>query len=199
MKKNAPKHFNKQQDTFKLFGINTNTMIKRFLLLLFGLYCVNISAQDTNLNNETPQVMEVKTFISSLKKANGNSRNSIPKSTNVENLLYNVQPAIYFNSGDVKTYGEKPKKFFIDFQYLNQIRSSNLLKNNIEIVTIKINSLNELNSTIDLSLFSSFKNLKYIYIISNVTTTEQAILGMIRNYNEKYSIFYNIEKGEGNH
>ena len=84
----------------------------------------------------------------------------------------------------------------MEFQYLNKISNSNLLKNNIEIVTIKINSKNELNSTIDLSVFSSFKKLKYVYISSNVAINESTISKMIRNYDEKYTIFFTIENGD---
>ena len=72
------------------------------------------------------------------------------------------------------------------------------MKNNIEIVTIKINSATELSSTIDLSVFSNFKNLKYIYIVSSVSTTDVALSKMILNYDEKYSIFYKVEKGDTN-
>jgi hypothetical protein len=121
-----------------------------------------------------------------------------PTAQNLENLLYKVQPSIYFNSGNVKTYGEKPKVFFVDARSLNRISNSNLLKNNIEIVTIKINSATELSSTIDLSVFSNFKNLKYIYIVSSVSTTDVALSKMILNYDEKYSIFYKVEKGDTN-
>ena len=70
------------------------------------------------------------------------------------------------------------------------------MKNNIEIVTIKINSPNELNSTIDLSVFSSFKKLKYVYISSNTIINEFILSKMIRNYDEKYTVFYTIENGD---
>lgn len=167
------------------------------LLLLVAFFNATISAQVSSLNSP-PQVMELKAYLTTLKSSNVNSRSTNNSTQNVENLIYKVQPSIYFNSGEVKTYGEKPRNLFTDVRSLNRINNSNLLKNNIEIVTIKINSSNELNSTIDLSVFSSFKNLKYIYIVSNVSTTDKILSKMIVNYNEKYSVFYTIDKGDSN-
>ena len=81
---------------------------------------------------------------------------------------------------------------------MNGLTDSRILKNNIEIVTIKINNSNELNSIIDLSLFSSFKNLKYIHITSNVPASETVISGLAQNFNAKYSVFYSINNGDYN-
>ena len=84
---------------------------------------------------------------------------------------------------------------FVDFKYLKKVKNSNLLINNIEIVTIKIDNKSELNSTIDLSVFSSFKKLKYVYISTNISIDESVISKMIRNYDEKFTVIYGIEKG----
>lgn len=197
MKKRVPNQFINHPNTFLLFKIPPILIMKRLMLLLiFTLFSVSISAQVRKIDVDAPKIMEVKTFISTLKATNSTARKSKTDKSDVEKLLYDIQPSIYFNSGDVKTYGEKPKNFFIDFQYLNKVNTSNLLKNNIEMVTIKINNENELNSIIDLSLFSSFKKLKYVHIYSNVAINESIISKMIVNYDEKYSVIYNVDKGD---
>ncbi|KAB1154077.1 hypothetical protein [Flavobacterium luteum] len=197
MKTNVPKQFINYPSTFMLFEKPAVLFMKRLLLLLIILFFnVTISGQTRKIDIEAPKIMEVKTYISTLKNNNLTSRKSKPEKTNLEKLLYDVQPSIYFNNGVIKTYGENPKNFFVEFQNLNKISNSNLLKNNIEIVTIKINSNSELNSAIDLSVFSSFKKLKYVYISSNVAVNESTISKMIRNYNEKYTVFYTIENGD---
>ena len=198
MKTSVPKQNINQLNNNLLFKIHPNLIMKQLVLLLIvAFYSATISAQTSSVN-DPPPVMELKAYLTTLKSSNVNSRSANTGSQNVENLIYKVQPSIYFNSGQVKTYGEKPRSLFTDVRSLNRINNSTLLKNNIEIVTIKINSSNELNSTIDLSVFSSFKNLKYIYIVSNVSTSDKALSKMIVNYNEKYSIFYTIEKGDSN-
>lgn len=201
MNTKVPNIFINQLKTLFLFKLSPILIMKQLILLLIvAFYSASISAQ-VERQDGSPQVMEVNSFIASLKPEANNlsSRKSVnPAAQNLENLLYKVQPSIYFDSGNVKTYGEKPKNFFVDARSLNKISNSNLLKNNIEIVTIKINSATELSSTIDLSVFSSFKNLKYIYIVSSVSTTDVALSKMILNYDEKYSIFYKVEKGDTN-
>lgn len=171
------------------------SFVKRItIVLVFTFFCTAVSAQ--NGNTVTPKIMEVKLYISSLKGIEQNNNLSFSNAKNVEDLVYNLQPSTYFIAGEAKTYGENPKNLYTDIASLNAISNANMQKNNIEIVIVKINNANDLNSIIDLSLFSDFYKLKYIYIVSSVATTEQNIVKMFHNFEEQYSIFYKIEKGE---
>ena len=197
MKTNVTNQFINHLNAFMLLEKTPVLVMKRLLLLLIVLFFnVTISGQTRKIDEDAPKIMEAKAFITTLKNKNSTSRKSKPENTNLEVLLYDNQPSIYFNSTEIKTLGENPKSFFVEFQNLNKLSNSNLLKNNIEIVTIKINNLNELNSTIDLSVFSSFKKLKYVHIYSSVDINESILSKMISNYNEKYSVFYTIENGD---
>jgi hypothetical protein len=142
--------------------------------------------------------MDVNSFLSSMRTSEQNRRATYSNAAHIEDLLHKVQPSVYYFSGNVKTYGEKPKNLFTDIPSLNGLNNSDMLKNNIEIVILKVKNAIDLNSTIDLSMLSSFKSLKYIYIVSSVPTTTENITRMIRNYEEKYSVFYKIDKGDNN-
>jgi hypothetical protein len=180
----------------KSFDLFEKSFLLVATLLLTFLFTTSISAQNSNLNNSSFTINEVDLFISSLRTAEQNSKSSYSNAQNIENLLHQVQPSIYFYSGLSKTYGDRPRCLFTDILSLRGITNSNFLKNNIEIVTIKIDNTTNLNSTIDLALFSKFNKLKYIYILSSVSITENQINKMILNYDEQYSIFYKIDKGE---
>jgi len=147
-------------------------------------------------NSETPAIKEIKTYISSLKTGDKKMKVSASNSQYIENLVFGVHPSIYLNSGIEKIYGDKPVKLFTDISSLGVIPSSNSLKDDIEIVVINIKNTNDLNSKIDLAIFSNFKTLKYIFIISSTNTSEQNIANMFINYNNQYSIFYKIEIAE---
>ena len=196
MKTNVPNQLINYLNTNLLFEKPTILVVKRLLLLFIVVFFnLTISGQTSKIDEDAPKIMEVQDFISTSKNKNSTTRKSKSEKTNLEKLLFDVQPSIYFNSGDAKTYGENPKNFFVDFKYLNKVKNSNLLINNIEIVTIKIDNKSELNSTIDLSVFSSFKKLKYVYISTNISIDESVISKMIRNYDEKFTVIYGIEKG----
>ena len=163
---------------------------QRILLLVVFLFCgFSISAQ-------TPAIKEVKSFLTDLKSRDQTSKSTSSSAQNLEDLLYKLQPSVYFNSGTPKTYGENPINLFTNISSLNRIANANFSKDNIEIVTIKIDKPSDLNTTIDLSLFESLEKLKYIYILSNVPTTEQGINRLISNNNDTYGLFYQIQVGE---
>lgn len=199
MKKHAPNELINQSDNVLLLSNPLVLMMRKLLLLLVVvLYCTNLSAQDSR-NANTTGVMETKAFIASLRTNEQTSRSSTASfsvAQSVEELVYNVQPAQYLNSGVVKTYGEKPRHLITDKQSLSGLNNPALLKNNVDIVSIRINSASDLNGTIDLSLFSSFTSLKYVRIVSAVPTTAAAINQMIVNPEERLTVFYSIESGE---
>lgn len=196
----VPKQLSIIRNSALLFPENLKSisMKKMLLLLVMVHFCVSVSAQENKTDESSLQVEEVNAFIASHQPIGGTA-SSFSIGKDVENLIHKLQPSAYYYSGVVKNYGEKPKSLFTDFASLNGLNNSSVLKNNIEIVTIRVNNNAELESAIDLTLLSSFKNLKYIYIVSNVsTTTSQNIMHMIRNYDEKYSVFYKIDKGDNN-
>jgi hypothetical protein len=171
-------------------------MKKLILLTLSILSFIPFKGIAQDANSVTPAIMEVNAYVSSLKTTEKNFPSSFSNAQNVEDLVYKLQSSVYFNSGSVKTFGDNPKNLYTDIASLNGISNASLSKRNIEIVIIKINNSNDLNSIIDLSLFSDFYKLKYIYIVSSVNTTEQNIAKMFHNYDEQYSIFYKINLGE---
>ena len=198
----------KQMDPNRLFNQPCNVLLpgktqilmmkKLLFLLVFALYCANISAQGSSPAEPAPAVREIKSFLSTLTTADLNSLSTYSRAQHIQDLIQKVQPSVYFNSGVVKTYGDKPKALFTDIHSLNGISNASILKNNIEIVTIKINTLSDLNSFIDLSVFSTFKKLKYVYILSAVKVSEPKINSMVTNHQERLGVFYQIDRSDSN-
>jgi len=171
--------------------------MKTFILLTLAvLSFLPFKSNAQKGNSVTPVIKEIKTYVSSLKTGDKKIKVSASNSQYIENLVFGVQPSIYFDSGIEKIFGDKPVKLFTDISSLRLIPSSISLKDDIEIVAIKIKNSNDLNSKIDLAIFSNFNNLKYIYILSSTNTSEQNIANMFINYNNQYSIFYKIEISE---
>lgn len=167
---------------------------KVVLLFMFVMFITNISAQAT-IDDDSPVIREISTYINSGTMMRA-AKPGYSDSKNLEDLVTKVQSSVYVKAGDVKSYGEKPKNLFTDLSSISQLVNLSIHKNNIEIIIISINSSSDLNSTINLSMLSSFKNLKYVYFVSKVAITSQSINSMISNYNEKYSIFYKVENSD---
>jgi hypothetical protein len=166
---------------------------KVILLLLFAVYSMPLFAQVDNSSGNHSQILEVKSFITDLQNSGQNSN-----AQHLESLLYDIQSSVYFYDGTANTYGEKPSNLFTNIQSLNNLKNAAILKSNIEIVTLRIENATDLNSSIDLSAFASFQNLKYVYILSETNTTPNAINAMVLNNLKNYSVFYSIQVGDHN-
>ncbi len=174
----------------------TNVLFIIGLLLLLFYNTSMVAQERSSISADENRIVERKSFISNLRTKEQATRASYSNAQHIEQLLSKVQPSVYFYSGSLNTYGEKPVCLFTDIQSLNRLGGSAIQRSNIEIATIKIKSASDLNGTIDLSQFAEFKNLKYIQIVSSVPTTEQVITNMIRNNEGQYSVFFKIQSGD---
>ncbi|GAA4136321.1 hypothetical protein [Flavobacterium chungbukense] len=136
------------------------------------------------------QSENVDSYLTSLKKSGQDS-----KLSHLKHLLYDLQSAVYSNSGGTKVYGDHPTALFADINSLNSINSTVSLKNDIEIVTIKIKKSSDLSQSINLNSFSGFEKLKYIFITTEIETTPSLINNLIKNDDSKYVILYKISIG----
>jgi hypothetical protein len=177
----------------RLFQLQKIKVILFFLLFFTTTFYAQeskIGSTETNLP-QSQKIMHLNPFIASLRNT---STNIDSNPLRIESLVKDMLPSIYVSLSDVKTYGDNPVCLFTDAKSLNNVSLSNLTSNDIEIVTIKIDDSTDLNSTIDLSIFSNFTKLKYIYILSSVKSTEAEIIRLVKNNNPKYHVFYNILK-----
>lgn len=175
---------------------------KLLLILMLATFCPSLFAQGTRNSPEAIVVWEMNSILSTsgtslLARSASTSANTIDVQR-LRNLVTEVQPSEYFYSGEVKSYGDAPSNLFTDAASLSQISRSGINKQNIEIVTIRINTASELKSAIDLAAFSDFTNLKYIYFISNAATTSENIASHLVNYDSRFNIFYKINRGDSN-
>jgi hypothetical protein len=194
MEKSVPNQFFKPLNNFLLFGQIQILIMKRLLLLfVLAFYCANISAQERG--SQGSQVMEVNAYMAYLRASEVSARNLNSNSSRLENLLKEVQPAIYFLNGEIRLYGENPTSLYTDVASLQGLGSRITANESIEIVTISMNQISDLSNPIDLSVFSNFPNLKYIYIMSTVETSGNVISGLVRNSNSRFGVFYKVDKG----
>jgi hypothetical protein len=202
MKTNSPNVlFNHQAN---LLLEKTSQVMKQKLLFILMLvsFCTVSFAQGVRAISQSGTI--VVTDVNPLLFSNsGATARTVSYNTGIDvsrlrSLVMEVQSSSYFYDGVVKTYGEVPTNLFTDLGSLNRVNSSITLKDNIEIVTVRINTASELNSTIDLAAFSNFPNLKYIYFISGFNTTSDGIARNIVNYNDRFNILYKIDRGDRN-
>ena len=187
---------NRVSNFSNFFNNSSSELLKKLVFVCFTLLASLASGQVLKSSDKTPQVMEVKSFIATMKKSEQNSRSVNPESKRLENLLNDVQQTLYFYSGKVESYGDKPNSLFTNTKSLNAIASSNINIEDIEIVTIKIDNNADLNIPIDLSVLSTFSKLNYVYILSNISIGETSIIKLIKNINPRYTVFYKIDQSE---
>ena len=182
---------------FNVAWTKKKSILYLLVFLLILLSSKNLSAQEQKSTyNEENTVTERKAFLSNLRASEQTARVTYSNAQHIESLLSKVQPSVYFYSGILKTYGEKPTCLFTNVASLNSLNSANILKSNIEMATLRIDSQNDLTATIDLKLFSEFKNLKYIQMVTTIPTSEQIVTKMISNNDGKYSVFFKIQNGD---
>jgi hypothetical protein len=92
--------------------------------------------------------------------------------------------------GQIKVLEAFSTTFFTDFVSITTIGELAVPKSKIEVVTIQINDLDQLNSTIDTNIFSGFDRLKYVYLSSSVVLSPSNLFKMLENNGSQYKILF---------
>lgn len=194
MEATVPKILINPRSNVLLFLFKPQIIMKRLLLVLVLVcFCMQAKAQVSRDANQNP-IMEVSAYLSSLRTNSASARTSSSGLAHLENLLNEVQPSVYLSSGQVKTFGDQPTALYTDVSSLANASSLVDSKESIEMVTIRMERSADLR-TIDLSLLSSFPNLKYVYLLSTTETTANTLSSLVQNTDGRFVVFYKISKG----
>jgi len=161
-------------------------MKRTLLLLIFVLSEMVVCAQADNRAVSTPStsrnVLRADVFLSGRDQA---------ENRHIQNLMNEVQASVYVESGNVKVYGNQPVCLFTDASSFATLGNLDVTRD-IEMITVKFKKPSDLNSPLDFSLLSAFPKLRYVYLLSEITTTEPKMVSLVTQNVPRYNVFYNI-------
>lgn len=124
------------------------------------------------------------------KKDKGNDRDDF------YNLAYKLHPTSYAENKNIKKssnhYANVSKLTFNDAKSFEILNQSNSNFNDVELITIYLNTVQDLNNKIDLTDANGFSKLKYVFIKCSFKCTEAQIKQFI-NSDPNIRVFYKIE------
>lgn len=166
-----------------------NRRILKFALLLVFSILFQFNALAQVSNSQKAKLYKLDNYI--LLNIPNSSLPSLART-----LVYEEKSAVYYYDATVKTYGDNPVCLFTDIANYNSINNSEIIKDNIEIITIRVDNISDFNNSINLSLpGSSYPNLKFIYILCTTECAETTIASSLINNNNSIVVLYKIEKG----
>ncbi|ULC58110.1 hypothetical protein MBM09_09275 [Flaviramulus sp. BrNp1-15] len=139
---------------------NKSTLV---LIKLIFTFCIYLFSSDQIVAQDA-DILELNSI------SNIQAKSSIAKKNNridFYNLIHNLHPTIYIDNNTIKKiYGNNPiKKITIEnSQSYSILNSKNNNYKSVELITLKLESISDLNNPIDLSNISEFENLKYVYV-----------------------------------
>jgi hypothetical protein len=115
------------------------------------------------------------------------------QATKLENLIYEIHPSVNIREGVLSTYADAPYLCVdTDVPSINQLEEANPLFSQVELITIRINSADDLKLVLDLALLKGFSNLKYVYFLCSVDCTPEQIINLIKAMDTNIQFFYLI-------
>lgn len=113
----------------------------------------------------------------------------------LKNLVYEVQPSVYFYDNESKSYGTSPVSLFTDINGVLQLPKANFDKASIELITIRIDNSSQIMNTINLASLTNFPKLKYVYILATFPYTLQQISKVVTTSGSNYIVVFKSELG----
>lgn len=106
-----------------------------------------------------------------------------------------MHPTHYFENSSLKSVyksGDPVKLTFEDAQSFKLLKNPNSKNNQVELITIMLNSSKDLSNSIDLTKNTDLKKLKYIFIKCNFKCSKDQIQKFIKT-NSEIRIFYSLQ------
>jgi hypothetical protein len=142
------------KNNFFSYEVNNLFLSGVVLITLFIFSTQSMSAQN------------IKEYTALINTMNNTRQSGSSESEHLKSLVFDLKPKIYINNREENTYGNgSPECVNIDAKSIELLYENNQLFSQVEIITINLNSLDELNFILDLSKLQSFTNLKYIQFL----------------------------------
>lgn len=174
----------------EFFGKTINSMTQRLLIVLVLLLtCVGVQAQaGRSASAGKSSIMHVDQYLASLRQ---DARQT--QASKVEGLINDLNPSVYVKSGEVKTYGDNsPVVLYTDAASMQAVRNLNQSqRGQVVMATVKLPAKSQ---RVDLSVFSDFPKLEYIFIQSEAPITGPALINLVENTNPNQQVFYSIHE-----
>jgi hypothetical protein len=187
--KNLKLFYNTRSGKTRCSFSEVNTLF--FSALLIIILCV-ITAQNSSAQN----LKEYSSLINSMTGTNKQVGSSEAK--HLKSLVFDLQSKIYVNNHVSKTFGaESPACIDIDAKSTAQLYENNPLFSQVELITIKLDNLSDLNFVLDLSKLTGFRNLKYIQFFCSFNCDPAKISGLYQEISKTgIIVFYRISLPE---
>lgn len=148
-----------------------NNLIIRFLSFCFLVFSNLLILSSIVVGQE---VRNLDDYLNSLQLQK--SENTGAEAERFRSLVYDLHPILFFNNGQMSNpLGGNPVCLTTDIKSIVNLYTPSELFNYIELITIIIDSDNDLTAEIDISRLESFSNLKHIYFLSRTNLCSQAI------------------------
>lgn len=112
-------------------------------------------------------------------------------------LLYDLKSTVYIkNNGilNIERVGAPVVLKFLDTESFNFVSTRNSLYNKIELITINLNSENDLRNPFDVDAIRGFSHLKYIYLKCEFPISDNQIRSFLQNADPEITFFYSSYK-----
>ena len=154
--------------------IVTLRLLPVFLLGLFFSFSIGTA--------QSYEVKKIDELLGTKKKLSTNKMVSKGQ-TSLESLVYNVNPSIFIENGNIQAYGEvSPLVAEIDLKDWNILKKNNPLFNSVKLIKFKY-GVNDIKNGLDLSLLKDFKQLEFIYIQCTFNCNTSALEQLFQNVN----------------
>jgi hypothetical protein len=157
---------------------------KMFLFLIFGLLCLPVLKAQT--------IMGFESGLQSMEAASA---------AHLQSLAADINPNVYLAHGEFTTNGEgAPLVAICDGSSVNMLYGNDPALSQVELITITVNSANELPSVIELSRMQGLTNLKYLLVVfaydvcggKSEGCLESKLNGIIQADSSPVNVFYKL-------
>lgn len=116
----------------------------------------------------------------------------VEEATHIKNLVTDLQPTVYVGDVVKTSNGSLPVRADVRAASIPKLTIENPLFEQVELITIRINSQADLSSSLDLASIQGFTTLKYVRILCSFECTANQLGEIVTGNTIGIKVFYSI-------
>ena len=167
MEQNTTHRFSCSVSIHEPKGINpgkSTLFVRIFLILMVFLISASLHAQE---------VRELEGYLEQMRTSTDSA--SVANAELLESLVTDLHPTIFINNSIIVNGDTPPVVAIVKASSVSKLILTDSRFTQVELITIKLSSITDLNIFMDINKFTDFTNLKYVYFLCEFECTPDAL------------------------
>ncbi len=172
------------------FGHKQTILRDQLISLILKSWILVLLVGATNFRSFGQAPVEYNSMLTQMTESGDSAL--VQEAAYIKSLVTDKQPTVYINDVVKASGSSAPLRADVKAGSVSKLSIENTLFQQVELITLRIDSPEDLSTVLDLSLIQGFTNLKYIRILCSFECSAEQLSTIVTGNSSGIKVFYSV-------